>query len=122
MAAVAAFPNFGSLKSNDYTIPANIKLGQIATFEVKGDLYSFIKKDKTVIQDIHFNKMVPDLDYSYHDYGFLSDDKRFTLITHHNYHTKDFIYLVEFEGNEVKSISSIPYKKSKDFVMPQLEK
>lgn len=122
MAAVAAFPNFGSLKSNDYTIPANIKLGQIATFEVKGDLYSFIKKDKTVIQDVHFNKMVPDLDYSYHDYGFLSDDKRFTLITHHNYHTKDFIYLVEFEGNEVKSISSIPYKKSKDFVMPQLEK
>lgn len=122
MAAVAAFPNFGSLKSNDYTIPANIKLGQIAKFEVKGDLYSFIKKDKTVIQDVHFNKMVPDLDYSYHDYGFLSDDKRFALITHHNDHTKDFIYLVEFEGNEVKSISSIPYKKSKDFVMPQLEK
>lgn len=122
MAAVGAFPNFGSLKSNDYTIPANIKLGQIAKFEVKGDLYSFIKKDKTVIQDVHFNKMVPDLDYSYHDYGFLSDDKRFALITHHNDHTKDFIYLVEFEGNGVKSISSIPYKKTKDFVMPQLEK
>lgn len=122
MAAVAAFPNFGSLKSNDYTIPANIKLGQIAKFEVKGDLYSFIKKDKTVIQDVHFNKMVPDLDYSHHDFGFLSDDKRFALITHHNDFTKDFIYLVEFEGNGVKSISSIPYKKTKDFVMPQLQK
>jgi len=65
--------------------------------------------------------MVSDLDYSYHDYGFLSDDKRFALITHHNNRTKDFIYLVEFEGSEVKSISNIPYKKSKDFVMPQLQ-
>lgn len=120
MAAVGAFPNFGSLKSNDYTIPANIKFGQIAKFEVKGDLYSFIKKDKTVIQDIHFNRMVSDLDYSHHDFGFLSDDKRFALITHHNDFTKDFIYLVEFEGNGVKSINCIPYKKSKDFVLPQL--
>lgn len=120
IAAGGAFPNIGSLKSNDNTIPANIKFGQIAKFEVNGDLYTFIKKDKTVIQDIHFNRMVPDLDYSYHDYGFLSDDKRFALITHHNNRTKDFIYLVELEGNEVKSISTIPYKKSKDFVMPQL--
>lgn len=120
IAAGGAFPNIGSLKSNDNTIPANIKFGQIAKFEVNGDLYTFIKKDKTVIQDIHFNRMVPDLDYSYHDYGFLSDDKRFALITHHNNLTKDFIYLVELEGNEVKSISGIPYKKSKDFVMPQL--
>lgn len=120
MAAVGAFPNFGSLKSNDYTIPANIKFGQIAKFEVKGDLYSFIKKDKTVIQDIHFNRMVSDLDYSHHDVGFLSDDKRFALIINHNNHTKAFIYIVEFEGNEVKSISTIPYKKSKDLVLPQL--
>lgn len=120
MAAVGAFPNFGSLKSNDYTIPANIKFGQIAKFEVKGDLYSFIKKDKTVIQDIYFNRMVSDLDYSHHDFGFLSDDKRFALIINHNNRTKAFIYIVEFEGNEVKSISTIPYKKSKDLVLPQL--
>ncbi len=64
--------------------------------------------------------MVSDLDYSYHDYGFLSDDKRYALIIYHNSDTKDFIYLVEIEGNEVKSINSIPYKKSKDFVMPQI--
>lgn len=120
MAAVGAFPNFGSLKSNDYTIPANIKFGQIAKFEVKGDLYSFIKKDKTVIHDIYFNRMVSDLDYSHHDFGFLSDDKRFALIINHNNRTKAFIYIVEFEGNEVKSISTIPYKKSKDLVLPQL--
>lgn len=120
MAAGGSFPNFGSLKSNDYTIPANIKHGQITKFEVKGDLYSFIKKDKTVIQDIHFDRMVSDLDYSHHDFGFLSDDKRFALVINHNDYTEDFIYIVEFEGNEVKSISSIPYKKSKDFVLPQL--
>lgn len=118
--SLAAFPDLGCLKSNDYTIPANIKFGQIAKFEVNGNLYTFIKKDKTVIQDINFNRMVPDLDYSYHDYGFLSDDKRFALITHHNNRTKNFIYLVELEDNKVKSISTIPYKKSKDFVMPQL--
>lgn len=120
MAAVGAFPNFGSLKSNEFTLPDNIKYGQIAKFEVKGDLYSFIKKDKTVIQDIHFNRMVSDLDYSHHDFGFLSDDKRFALIINHNDRTKYFIYIVEFEGNEVKSINCIPYKKSKDFVLPQL--
>lgn len=119
--ALGALPDLGCLKSNDYTIPDNIKFGQIPKFEVKGDLYTFIKKDKTVIQDVHFNRMVRDLDYSYHDFGFLSDDKRFVLITHHNDFTKDFIYLVEFEGNGVKSISSIPYKKSKDFVMPQIQ-
>ncbi len=118
--ALGAFLNRGSIKSNDYTIPDIIKLGQIAKFEVKGDLYSFIKKDKSVIQDVHFNRMVSDLDYSYHDYGFLSDDKRYALIIYHNSDTKDFIYLVEIEGNEVKSINSIPYKKSKDFVMPQI--
>lgn len=121
MADGGAFPDLGCLKSNDYTIPDNIKFGQIPKFEVKGDLYTFIKKDKTVIQDVHFNRMVRDLDYSYPDFGFLSDDKRFALITHHNDFTKDFIYLVEFEGNGVKSMSSIPYKKSKDFVMPQIQ-
>lgn len=118
--ALGAFPNLGSIKSTDYAVPDNIKLEQIVNFEVNGDLYTFIKKDKTVIHDIHFNRIVHDLDYSYHDYGFLSDDKRFALITHHNNRTKDFIYLVEFEGNEVKAIDSIPYKKSKVFVMPQL--
>lgn len=120
--AVGAFPNLGSIKSTEYTVPDNIKLEQIVKFEFNGDLYTFIKKDKTVIQDIHFNRMVSDLDYSYHDYGFLSDDKRFALVINHNEYTKDFIYLVEFEGNIVKSICTIPYKKSKNFVMPQLQK
>lgn len=118
--AWCAFPNKGMLKSTEYTVPDNIKLEQIVKFECNGDLYTFIKKDKTVIQDIHFNRMVSDLDYSYHDYGFLSDDKRFALIINHNNYTKDFIYIVNFDGNEVKSIGSIPYKKSKDFVLPQL--
>lgn len=120
--ALGTFPNPGSIKCTGHTVPDNIKLEQIVKFEFNGDLYTFIKKDKTVIQDIHFNRMVSDLDYSYHDYGFLSDDKRFALVTHHNYRTNDFIYLVEFEGNIVKSICTIPYKKSKDFVMPQLQK
>ena len=106
--------------SKGYTIHNDIKLKQIVKFGFNGDLYTFIKKDKTVIQDIHFNRIVHDLDYLYHDFGFVSEDKRYALITHHNNQTDDFIYLVEFEGNEVKSISGIPYKKSKYFVMPQL--
>jgi len=50
MAAVgAAFPDFESSKSNDYTISTNIKFGEIAKFEVKGDLYSFIKNNTSLI-------------------------------------------------------------------------
>lgn len=119
--AVADIPDLGTYKNSDYTVPENIDIEKLKSYEVNGGAYTFIKKDKTVIQDVHFNRMVSDLDYSYHDFGFLSDDKRFALITHHNDFTKDFIYLVEFEGNEVKSISSIPYKKSKDFIMPQIQ-
>ena len=119
--AVADIPDLGTYKNSDYTVPENIDIEKLKSYEVNGGAYTFIKKDKTVVPDVHYNRMVRDLDYSYHDFGFLSDDKRFALITHHNDFTKDFIYLVEFEGNEVKSISSIPYKKSKDFIMPQIQ-
>lgn len=118
--AGATIPGFGNTKGAYPIKPEDIILTELKSYEINGDSYTFLNKDKTVIADVHFNKMVPDLDYSYHDYGFLSDDKRFALITHHNNLTKDFIYLIEFEGDGVKSISSIPYKKSKDFVMPQL--
>lgn len=118
--AVAAIPKLESLKSTDYTIPNNMKLEQIVKYEVNGSLYTFIKEDKTIIPNVHFNRIVHDLDYSYHNYGYLSDDKRFTLIIYRNNKTKDYIYLVEFEGNEVKSICNIPYKGSKGFVLPKL--
>lgn len=118
--AGATIPSFGNTKGAYPIRPEDIILTELKSYEINGDSYTFLNKDKTVIADVHFNKMVPDLDYSHHDFGFLSDDKRFALITHHNDFTKDFIYLVEFEGNGVKSISSLPYKKSKDFVMPQL--
>lgn len=120
--AVADIPDLGTYKNSDYTVPENIDIEKLKSYEVNGGAYTFIKKDKTVVPDVHYNRMVRDLDYSYHDFGFLSDDKRFALITLHNNLTKDFIYLVEFEDNRVKSINCLPYKKSKDFVMPQLEK
>lgn len=112
--------DLGSAKETYPIISENIKIKELKSYEINGVSYTFLNKDKTVIADIHFNRIVHNLDYSYHDYGFLSDDKRFALITHHNNRTKNFIYLVELEGNKVKSISTIPYKKSKDFVMPQL--
>lgn len=120
--AVADIPNPGTSKNSDYTVSENIDIEKLKSYEVNGGAYTFIKKDKMVVPDVRFNRIVRDLDYSYHNFGYLSDDKKYALIIYRNSKTEDFIYLVEFEGNEVKSINCLPYKKSKDFVMPQLQK
>lgn len=109
----------GGLKNPSYT-QNNIKIEQLKSFEINGDSYTFVKNDKTIVPDVHFTRRVSDLDPSYHNCGFLSDDKKNALIIYRNSVTEDYLYFIEFEGNDVKSISYIPYEKSKDFVIPKI--
>lgn len=120
--AVAAILNMGTSKGSDYMVSENINIEKLKDYEINGDAYTFTKKDKSVISNVHFNRKVCDLDYSYHNFGLLSDDKKCALIIYRNSRVEDFIYIVELEGNEIKTINYIPYKKSKDFVMPQIQK
>lgn len=119
----AAKPALAGLKSGyGYTPSKNIKIEKLKEFEINGDAYTFTKKDKSVISNVHFNRKVCDLDYSYHNFGLLSDDKKCALIIYRNSETQDFIYLVELDGDDITSINYIPYKKSNDFIIPQLQK
>jgi len=120
-AGAAAIPGMmGATKGLDPAFSKNIKIEQLKSYKINGDSYTFLRKDKTAAEDVHFDRKVSDLDYSYHNFGFLSDDKKYALIIYRNYHTEDYIYFVEFEGDDIKSINYIPYNKSHDFVMPQL--
>ena len=119
----AAKPALAGVKSGyGYTPSKNIKIEKLKEFEINGDAYTFTKKDKSVISNVHFNRKVCDLDYSYHNFGLLSDDKKCALIIYRNSETQDFIYLVELDGDDITSINYIPYKKSNDFIIPQLQK
>lgn len=116
--AVATIPYSGK---PDYVVSENIDIEKLKDYEINGNEYTFIKKDKSIISNVSFNRIVRDLDYSYHNFGYLSDDKKCALIIYRNSRTEDFIYLIEIESNEIKTINYIPYKKSKDFVMPQIQ-
>lgn len=120
--AVAAIPNIGTSKGSDYKVSENINIEKLKDYEINGNEYTFTKNDKSIIPNVSFNRIVRDLDYSYHNFGYLSDDKKCALIIYRNSRVEDFIYIVELEGNEIKTINYIPYKKSKDFVMPQIQK
>lgn len=120
--AVAAIPNMGTSKGSDYKVSENINIEKLKDYEINGNEYTFTKNDKSIIPNVSFNRIVRDLDYSYHNFGYLSDDKKCALIIYRNSRVEDFIYIVELEGNEIKTINYIPYKKSKDFVMPQIQK
>lgn len=116
--AVATIPYSGK---PDYVVSENIDIEKLKDYEINGNEYTFIKKDKSIISNVSFNRIVRDLDYSYHNFGYLSDDKKCALIIYRNSRTEDFIYLIEIESNEIKTINYIPYKKSKDFIMPQIQ-
>lgn len=116
--AVATIPYSGK---PDYVVSENIDIEKLKDYEINGNEYTFIKKDKSIISNVSFNRIVRDLDYSYHNFGYLSDDKKCALIIYRNSRTEDFIYLIELESNEIKTINYIPYKKSKDFIMPQIQ-
>lgn len=120
--AVAAILNMGTSKGSDYMVSENINIEKLKDYEINGNEYTFTKNDKSIIPNVSFNRIVRDLDYSYHNFGYLSDDKKCALIIYRNSRVEDFIYIVELEGNEIKTINYIPYKKSKDFVMPQIQK
>lgn len=120
--AVAAILNMGTSKGSDYMVSENINIEKLKDYEINGNEYTFTKNDKSIIPNVSFNRIVRDLEYSYHNFGYLSDDKKCALIIYRNSRVEDFIYIVELEGNEIKTINYIPYKKSKDFVMPQIQK
>lgn len=93
-------------RNSDFIVPDDIKVEKLRSFEINGDKYSFTKKDKTVISEKKFTNSL------------ISDDNTIVIVRRNDYIKGSNVYIIELDGNVLKSINLIPTKQLKGFIMP----
>lgn len=93
-------------RNSDFIVPDDIKVEKLRSFEINGDKYSFTKKDKTVISEKKFTNSL------------ISDDNTIVIVRRNDYIKGSNVYIIELDGNILKSVNLIPTKELKGFIMP----